>query len=319
VVYLIGYPRSGTTVLGNALNEIDGFFHAGELRDLWSSGLPRPRQLCGCRQHVCECALWRRIFAEAYGDVASVNRCAYERNAPLPLAHCLPGPVQLQSKRQALVASWRVLLSSLIRPPSRPMEVADYADDMAKLYRAIASVTGQAAIVDSSKSPHDANAIATSDELDVRFVHVIRDPRGVAVSRTASSRPEGADRPSRNHTSRLVLEALRWSRDNLVSEVVALRSRRPYLRMRYEDFVRDPARVLEQVTRFSAGEAPDIPPIEQQIVLGTNHTVSGNRNRWRTGVVEISEDMRWKRVLSNPQRRLLDTLTVALRVRYGFR
>ena len=39
VLYVSGWCRSGSTVLGNVLAEVPGFFHAGELRYLWLNGV----------------------------------------------------------------------------------------------------------------------------------------------------------------------------------------------------------------------------------------------------------------------------------------
>ena len=36
VLFVMGHGSSGTTILGNTLGEVDGFFHAGELRTIWS-------------------------------------------------------------------------------------------------------------------------------------------------------------------------------------------------------------------------------------------------------------------------------------------
>ena len=39
VLYILGWGRSGSTVLGNILGEVDGFFCAGELHYLWERRL----------------------------------------------------------------------------------------------------------------------------------------------------------------------------------------------------------------------------------------------------------------------------------------
>ena len=36
VLYVMGHGGSGSTILGNVLGELNGFFHAGELDTLWA-------------------------------------------------------------------------------------------------------------------------------------------------------------------------------------------------------------------------------------------------------------------------------------------
>ena len=47
VVYIVGWGRSGSTLLTAVLGELDGAFAAGELRMLWGRGVIG-RRLCGC-------------------------------------------------------------------------------------------------------------------------------------------------------------------------------------------------------------------------------------------------------------------------------
>ena len=38
VLFIAGTSRSGSTLLGQLLGQIDGFIHIGELRQLWKKG-----------------------------------------------------------------------------------------------------------------------------------------------------------------------------------------------------------------------------------------------------------------------------------------
>lgn len=39
VLYISGWCRNGSTLIGNLLNEIEGYFHTGELHYLWRNAL----------------------------------------------------------------------------------------------------------------------------------------------------------------------------------------------------------------------------------------------------------------------------------------
>ena len=50
VVCIIGWCRNGSTILGNVLGEVPGFFHAGELHFLWKNAAGKgANQSCGCQ------------------------------------------------------------------------------------------------------------------------------------------------------------------------------------------------------------------------------------------------------------------------------
>ncbi|MBA3432215.1 MAG: hypothetical protein H0U16_12145, partial [Actinobacteria bacterium] len=47
VLFIMGWTRSGSTILDNLLGEVEGFFSTGELHYLWRRGLLEGR-LCSC-------------------------------------------------------------------------------------------------------------------------------------------------------------------------------------------------------------------------------------------------------------------------------
>ncbi len=69
VIYITGWLRSGSTILGNVLNELPGVLHAGELHYLWKNGMldSGTNSLCGCGEQIRQCALWSSVIA-AFGD-----------------------------------------------------------------------------------------------------------------------------------------------------------------------------------------------------------------------------------------------------------
>ncbi|HDO25996.1 MAG TPA: sulfotransferase, partial [Nitrospirae bacterium] len=67
VLYIAGMSRSGSTILGNILGEIDGFFNAGELIDIWDRGLASDGK-CGCGMKISKCEVWRTVLDKAFGN-----------------------------------------------------------------------------------------------------------------------------------------------------------------------------------------------------------------------------------------------------------
>lgn len=55
VLSIVGYTRSGSTLLDSILGELDGVFSAGELHYLWERGLLEHRT-CGCGDQTAQSA-----------------------------------------------------------------------------------------------------------------------------------------------------------------------------------------------------------------------------------------------------------------------
>src|SRR5881396_2114452 len=76
VLYVMGHGWSGSTILGNLLGELEGFFHAGELRRLWGEALPSGAP-CGCGVPIGACPVWSKVLAHPL--VKSLDRAEIDR------------------------------------------------------------------------------------------------------------------------------------------------------------------------------------------------------------------------------------------------
>jgi hypothetical protein len=57
---------------------------------------------------------------------------------------------------------------------------------------------------------------------------------------------------------------------------------------------------------------------DRMVAIGTHHTVDGNRGRFRSGSMQLSEDVRWRQELDASDRALAIALTGPLLHRYGY-
>jgi hypothetical protein len=283
VLYLAGSGRSGSTLVTTALGQIDGFFAAGELRYLWQRGLVDNRP-CGCGLPFRDCPVWTTILK----DVPPVE----------------PGEVAAGLRS-------RLRMRNRLRVPPHPHDEA-----IAALYQAIHAAQG-GIVVDSSKLPPYGVLLDRLPGIELKVLHVVRDPRAAAFSwrRRRALDTAGDDRLMTRHP--VWKAALLWSVWNAAT--VRLWGRGAYLRVRYEDLVADPEATLRRIATF-AGAPPDVPlPFDADgLVLHPTHSVAGNPSRHRTGGVPITADDEWRTAMPRRSRAVVTFLTAPLRGRLGY-
>ncbi|MEO8477661.1 MAG: sulfotransferase [Actinomycetota bacterium] len=302
VISITGWGRSGSTLLDRLLGQVPGVCSIGELRELWQRGLVEDR-LCGCGERFHDCELWRRIGERAFGgwdrlDAAEVAalRARVDRAGSIP----------------------RVLTARAA--PVGDHDVMRYAELLGQLYRAIADVTGARVIVDSSKLPTHSLLLRQIPGVDLRVLHLVRDPRGVVFS--WQKEIVRADGDGRDHLPRYGVAAasIRYLLYNAAAHVVRTR-RVPSRFLRYEDLVARPAQIVADVLRWAEVDVAegDLAFMHDGVAdLGVDHTVDGNPMRLLQGPVEVTVDDEWRRSLRPRQWAVVSAITAPLIAMYGY-
>ena len=304
VLFIAGFGRSGSTLLDRLLGNSPGFHSGGELDCVWSLGLVEDR-LCSCGVRFSGCPFWQAVGSNSFSPLQAHEIDAIARYTLSVL------PAQKM---------WRVL-SRRTRRGLVSSAPADFFDVMARLYQGVRDVSSRQVVVDSSKLASYLVLLAQIPSVDVHVVHLIRDPRAVAHSWL---RPRVTDPDGRTSMSRFggVKSAVLWLIMNAAVEWTAQRLRLSYVRVRYEDLVKDPARIVGQlrsdvlsVAELDCAEASHSD--DKDIDLGAAHMISGNPMRFRQGRIPIVEDSDWK---SGPRSRraIVAAITFPLRWRYGY-
>jgi hypothetical protein len=159
------------------------------------------------------------------------------------------------------------------------------------------------------------------------LVHIVRDPRAVAWSTMRAPR-----RRERTHKGRLKVHrkgrhsspgvrSLRtvagWTTANLACEIFGLLHPDRYLRVRYEDLVRAPLKVVGQVLAKVSLDPPV--SLDQSEVRGNRHQLHGNAMRFETlSPADLKEDAAWKTAMPKGYRRLIGGLSWPLCLRYAY-
>ncbi len=296
VLYVGGTGRSGSTVLANLLGEADNAVSVGEVRFLWERGVLEDR-LCGCGEHFSQCPFWQEVLTAAYPTGAPSAAAVIHRLRNRTRMRQLPG----------LLASTR--------------GVDDLAAVLAPLYRAIAEVAGADIVVDSSKLPTYAALLQAVPELDVRMLHLVRDPRAAAFSwRRVKELPDKGARTTMERRG-IVKSASLWSVWNGALEYIWRDRPDAYYRMSYENFVDDPASELRAaMAAFAlAGQPWSALTSPRSARVSTHHTVAGNPARLRQGTVQLQLDDEWLASMPRRDQVAVETVAAPLLHRYGYR
>ena len=301
VLHVAGAGRSGSTLLGALLGQVDGFFNVGELGYMWDRGLTR-NGTCGCGVEVRTCAVWSAVLDLAFDspDATLINILRQNHEAAIRGRDV-----------QALHLTGHLRRTTLRR-------IGLYPALLERVYQAVAEVTGCRVVVDTTKPVTYGHILEQLPSLDLRVAHLVRDPRAVAWSwsRVKTGAESGADAMV---TRQALTSALLWRAGNGATARLWERAGDRYLAVRYEDLVTDPGRWLRMIVRLADQREPGLPLADERTaLLSPTHTVAGNVDRHRTGRVELRLDDEWARSMPRPQRRLVAAATFPMRLRYGY-
>jgi len=302
ILYIAGETRSGSTILGNILDQIDGFFFAGELLNIWRYALIEHRH-CTCGKDPAQCEIWQPILRKAFGK--------YDDQFPAVM------------EQHRLQSNYNRYLPYYLIPFLHRRFIAKhhkYLESLESLYRAIQEVTGCEIIVDSSKRPTYGRLLSSIPSLDVFALHLVRDPRAVTYSWLRKKyQTDGRDYREFMYQSNVYRSAILWNVRNLSAELFWGRDPRRYLLLRYEDFIRHPRDSTVHVLK-ALGCNPDTLPFisDSTVSLSINHSIWGNPVRHHTGQVELKLDDEWRSMFDKKKKLIVDLLTIPWLYRYDY-
>lgn len=281
VLYIAGPPRSGSTIIGRLLGEVTGFINVGEAaRFLFDRKQQARNAPCGCGQRISECEFWKDI------------------------ARTIPPELPDAGARLVRMRHFPALMRA---QGSEASEYRAIATEISNVYRRVLRNTGCNVIVDSSKNPANGLLISIAPQIELHVLHVTRNPHQVVASWTKKKGYLVTHKPSD-------VIAWWWSY-NILSE--ALRSKAlTYRRIRYEDFVSDPGRMLGQVTADVLGAPLPTPFLNGNVAnLRLQHALAGNPDKLKVGQINIGEN---RAASARPRKLLIDLLTFPLQLRYRY-
>lgn len=148
------------------------------------------------------------------------------------------------------------------------------------LFSLLSQETGSSVIVDSSKNIERVDILSRRLKEKALVIHLVRDGRGVTWSYV------------RKYPSRILFALSVWFFSNLKVELFKLTSKAPVVRIRYEDLVDNPKKVLENVLHRM-----DL-SFEEQVMgfaeVPHPYHIGGNRMKKKKSS-KIVRDEKWRR------------------------
>lgn len=293
VIYILGYGRSGSTILDIVLGSHPEIQSVGEL-DLLSREWEE--RCCSCGMTYDACPFWGRVRAATEEAI---------------------GPHSIGEREKILrsvedLRAFHLLLANAV-PQRRAL---DYRRLVREELAAIVRVAGKATILDSSKCAREAAgralAISRIAGVGVKMIHLVRDGRAVlwSVKRGDNVRlGEGCSEDTAAFSWPTLRALGGWMLANVIALLIALVSPRgSVLRVRYEDLVRAPRHELARIGRFLGRDLSAITDrIERGETFAAGHNTGGNRAR-KEGALRLREDREWETRLGRAERALYWTV-----------
>jgi hypothetical protein len=246
VLYVLGYGRSGSTVLGMALGQHPAMVNLGEI-SVVRTFVPGPTyvapRVCGCLQPLDQCPYWTGV-ARRLGSMEVLAR------PDIALSPTL---------------GWRRYAPWLPEPSA---ELPRWAEAAAALYRAALEEANAAVAVDTSKGATRAWWLWRSGAVDLSFIWLTRRLDDVMRSQI-----------KRGHSS--LKTALSWQLAQhqvarLVHEVEGAGARVP--RIAYEHLTEQPRPVLTEILEHAG-----LPWHEAVLTPRPDHVIGGGPTAKRGG------------------------------------
>ncbi len=301
VLYVAGLGRSGSTLLARLLAELPGTVSVGEAHHLWQTGAVRAAgdELCGCGRTYLECGFWTGVLEEALGD-------------PLPLE-------EMRRQADAVARIRRIPRLERGGDPRFEGEVREYGEVWRRIYEHVAGEDGSW-VIDVSKDLGPLFLLARIERLELRMLHLVRDPRAVAYSwSTRKRRPEFLDREAYLDRPGPLVTSGRWIYSNLLAERFTRRFPEQSMRLRYEDLVARPREELAAIADWLGLEGRPNFRNETTVVLESRSClISGNPMRFGGDTLTIAADERWKDAMPAFTRAAVAAATWPWRRRYAY-
>ncbi len=293
VIYIVGYGRSGSTIMDIALGQHPDVFAAGEMsaisRHVWTNN-----EYCACGQTARACSFWGPVVNEWIDQ--GVNMANFAKS---------------QSRFERGLSLGRL---------KGGYHYEMFVDHSVDLIERVAHRSGGLTVLDSSKLPGRGFVLAGIKNLDLRVIHLVRDARAVAHSLTKAMEVD----PSKGLQKRLrrrfpLRTALRWNFVNWRAEQLSrLLGPEKFVRIKYEALVEKPRETLAKVGSVVGMDFTDLAEkIDSGQAILPGHQIAGSRIRM-SKTLKLEADMNWIEQMPAGEQKLVQAAASSRLRKYGY-
>lgn len=296
IVLMLGYPKSGSTVFGELIGQIDDFLHVGEMERLWFTTEAElslyPLKDCSCGKRLRFCEFWKPYLTKVTERIEEINR--------------LEG-LNLTNKD---FLDWRN--NYIIKKKFSSKEVKLYTDIIYRLYKNVSQGENKI-ILDTSKELWYAQFLESTNLFDISYIHLIRDLEGVVYSRQKKLKTYNPKSGKvRLNYKYVVYDILMWNILNF--KIRRFLSNKNSILIKYNNMVANPKKNLEKVCALMKLKTDFAKVLNEnkEFYINENHLVHGNRFRKKRGVIKIKKDRRVNEELKFHDRIVINNLNFSL-------
>jgi len=281
VILIIGHGRSGSTLLDRILSQTCGAFSGGEIHRMWTWSIQEDWK-CGCGVKFNKCNVWSEILGRVFG------KNMIEKNSMHKIWKKVARPRHIP-----------YLYLPKLRHKRFDRVLEKYKQTLLNLYKSMSKFSDSGIVVDSSLSPIHGRILQEIEDIDLRIVHIVRNPCAVAFSNLKKKRnPARMDKKNMDRKGS-IQTSLSWNLYNFLCEVIT-RSEKVTAKVYYKKLAKEPKRTI---SKFMAKLGLEYPRNElftegNVVRLEENHIPLGNPMKFKRGKVEIFYDDKWKEELS---------------------
>jgi len=296
-----GSPYTGSTLLGMLLGNHPACASIGAATGL-TARVDLSQYLCSCGARFTDCGFWGRIARrtiELEHPVTVFEKDFWNTHVRVSRRRSLNG-ILVSSLGNASLNAVRDAMIGKVGPVARRVSEARLASW--SLARAVLEVTEKGVFVDTARDHQRPRHLAGMSLLDVKVIHLVRDPRGNVASIMKHTRV-GVGKAARQ-----------WRHYN--AEAARIRRLFPpesWMLLRYEELCEAPQATLDRVARFIGVEPA---PISALLEPSERHVI-GNSMRLRA-LDQIREDLSWQPTLSSQDLRTIGRIVRGTSHRLGY-
>ena len=292
IVFICGYGRSGSTLLNRVLGSHEEAIAIGEFYQMWRYFLCK-NHVCSCGKHLTRCPLWKAAITSVaknsnHNFVKETKKILYKHTPKYK------GIINTDEKNNLTTRKYA-------------REKREIKIRLKKVYKSISEISNKSIIVDASKYVPYAKLLTEIGDIEVKYIHIVRDLINVHSSRSERKKIANTGK----HTDRysFVRTYLGWHVYNIMAKKLCSKSMS--CNIKYENMCREPARTIQNIVeKLQLGwDVNQIFTGPRAVYLPKGHIPAGNAMRFENREIKIEDRNKKDNSTSEILKRLVKTVT----------